>query len=92
LATIYEISLYNRMPFHLTDLLLLACALVSCTHGHSALPPVDPHHDGTPAGISPTYNCAARIAAYHYGQSLLPSRGTFKSLFEALQLQASLFI
>lgn len=38
-------------------------------------------------GVPPTFDCKARAAAYEYGKYLLPERGSFKTLFEALQLQ-----
>eukprot|EP00937_MAST-01D_sp_MAST-1D-sp2_P004825 g4825.t1 len=42
---------------------------------------------GTPPGVPSEYDCAFRKAAYEYGQKLLPKRGSFRTLFEALQLQ-----
>ena len=45
-------------------------------------------HAGTPPGITHSFDCAARKAAYSFGQTLLPGRGDFKTLFQALQLQA----
>lgn len=33
-----------------------------------------------------SFDCAARILAWQYGQQLVPHRGGFKSLFDALQL------
>jgi len=61
--------------------------------GLAAEPPTPPpsydfNHAGTPAGITPSFDCAARKAAYEFGSALLPTRGSFKSLFEALQLKA----
>ena len=55
--------------------------------GLTAAPPAF-NHAGTPPGITHTFDCAARKAAYSFGQALLPGRGDFKSLFQALQLQA----
>ena len=42
---------------------------------------------GTPPGVPPTFDCKARVAAWEYGKYLLPERGDFRTLFEALQLQ-----
>ena len=39
----------------------------------------DPHHNGNPPGISNTFDCASRKAAYEYGIKLLPQRGTFRT-------------
>jgi len=44
-------------------------------------------HEGTPSAVSATFDCKTRYAAYQYGQHLLPARGSFRTLFEALQLQ-----
>ena len=55
--------------------------------GLTAAPPAF-NHAGTPPGVSHSFDCAARKAAYSFGQALLPDRGDFKSLFQALQLQA----
>ena len=86
--------------------------------GVTAAPPAF-SHAGTPPGITHSFDCAARKAAYSFGQTLLPGRacppfepmghgpaarmrppshcdpcvlrgpgGSFKTLFEALQLQA----
>ena len=48
----------------------------------------DFYHSGTPPGITRSFDCAARKAAFTFGQTLLPARGSFKTLFQALQLQA----
>ena len=55
--------------------------------GLTAAPPAF-SHAGTPPGITHSFDCAARKAAYSFGQTLLPGRGDFKTLFQALQLQA----
>ena len=55
--------------------------------GLTAVPPAF-SHAGTPPGITHSFDCAARKAAYSFGQTLLPGRGDFKTLFQALQLQA----
>ena len=61
---------------------MLLCVLLTS----GAVPPFN--HAGTPPGITHSFDCAARKAAYSFGQALLPSRGSFKTLFQALQLQA----
>jgi hypothetical protein len=43
---------------------------------------------GTPPGITNAFDCKVRSFAYDYGKKLLPQRGDFRTLFEALQLQA----
>lgn len=43
---------------------------------------------GTPSGVPRSHDCAIREAAWRYGKTLLPSRGTFRSLHDALQLHA----
>lgn len=45
-------------------------------------------HSGTPSGIDPNTDCAIRKFAWEYGRKLQPSRGEFKSLYDALQLGA----
>jgi hypothetical protein len=42
---------------------------------------------GTPQGVPDLIDCAVREFAYNYGKSLLPDRGDFKTLFDAMQLQ-----
>ena len=52
----------------------------------SANPPfVNP---GTPGGVPPSYDCKVREHAWEYGKTTLPQRGDFKTLYDALQLQA----
>ena len=46
------------------------------------------YHHGSPAAVPKATDCAIRQAAYEYGQKLMPQRGTFPSLFDALQLGA----
>jgi len=43
-------------------------------------------HSGTPPGVPSSFDCAIREAAWAYGKRLLPARGTFRSLYDALQL------
>ena len=43
-------------------------------------------YSGTPAGVPPSFDCAARALAYTYGRQLAPHRGQFKSLYDALQV------
>eukprot|EP00041_Stephanoeca_diplocostata_P008798 m.131773 g.131773 ORF g.131773 m.131773 type:complete len:956 (+) comp17481_c0_seq4:331-3198(+) len=42
---------------------------------------------GTPSGVPISYDCAVRKAAWEFGKTTLPSRGDFRTLFDALQLQ-----
>ena len=46
-------------------------------------------YSGTPAGVPPSFDCAARGLAYTYGRQLAPHRGQFKSLYDALQVGVS---
>ena len=43
-------------------------------------------YNGTPTGVPPSFDCAARALAYSYGRQLAPHRGQFASLYDALQL------
>ena len=43
---------------------------------------------GSPAGVSQATDCAIRRAAWAYGKKLLPRKKSFKTLFDALQLDA----
>eukprot|EP00965_Chrysotila_dentata_P056210 1864140-Pleurochrysis_carterae.AAC.2 len=43
---------------------------------------------GTPPGVPIEIDCAVRTLGWNYGKQLLPERGDFKSLFDALQLHA----
>ena len=45
-------------------------------------------HSGTPVGVPASADCAIRQLAYEQGKKLVPRRGDFKSLFDALQLGA----
>jgi hypothetical protein len=45
-------------------------------------------HSGTPNGVSVENDCMLRRLALEYGQKLAPQKGTFRSLFDALQLSA----
>ena len=42
---------------------------------------------GTPQGVPASFDCAVREFAWEYGKHLLPDRGEFRTLFDALQLQ-----
>ena len=63
---------------------LILCARMAAST-KDAPPFINP---GTPPGISPSFDCAARVSAWNYGKYLLPQRGDFRTLFEALELQA----
>ena len=41
-------------------------------------------NSGTPDGVPASFDCALRSLAYDYGRALLPGRGTFRTLFDAL--------
>ena len=43
-------------------------------------------HSGTPSNVPNSTDCALRALAWDQGKKLLPERGVFKSLFDALQL------
>ncbi|CAE7459201.1 hypothetical protein AK812_SmicGene39094 [Symbiodinium microadriaticum] len=44
-------------------------------------------NSGTPEGVPEEYDCTIRELVWQQGQKLLPARGSFRSLFEAMQLQ-----
>ena len=44
------------------------------------------HNSGTPSNIPPSFDCAARAATWEHGKKLLPGRGEFVTLFDAMQL------
>ena len=74
----------------------IATAVALCGEVHSAAtapPPPPPPvpgmvHSGTPGGIPASTDCAVRKLAWEYGQKLQPSRGGFRTLYDALQLGA----
>jgi|EP01046_Picozoa_sp_COSAG06_P042502 hypothetical protein len=66
---------------------LLAAALAVGAVAQNVHPSGKMINGGTPAGVPATFDCKARSAAYEYGKYLLPERGEFRTLFEALQLQ-----
>jgi hypothetical protein len=45
-------------------------------------------NSGTPPGVPASFDCAIRSAAWEYGKKLMPARGSFRSLYDALQLGA----
>eukprot|EP00937_MAST-01D_sp_MAST-1D-sp2_P005490 g5490.t1 len=45
-------------------------------------------HSGTPTGVPASADCAIRKFAWERGQGMMPARGAFKSLYDALQLGA----
>ncbi len=56
-------------------------------------PPVVPkvhpmHNGGTPGGIPPKTDCNLRAFVWEAGKKLMPRRGSFKTLFDAMQLDA----
>jgi hypothetical protein len=46
------------------------------------------HNGGTPGGIPPATDCNLRRFMWEAGKKLMPRRGTFKTLFDAMQLEA----
>jgi hypothetical protein len=54
--------------------------------GHSGPPTFV--NSGTAGGTPHEFDCASRAYAWEYGKQLRPERGKFRSLFDALQLQA----
>eukprot|EP01060_Flectonema_neradi_P004382 TRINITY_DN12821_c0_g1_i1.p1 TRINITY_DN12821_c0_g1~~TRINITY_DN12821_c0_g1_i1.p1 ORF type:complete len:937 (+),score=210.86 TRINITY_DN12821_c0_g1_i1:61-2871(+) len=61
---------------------LVGCALAAYPEHPAFINP------GTPGGVPPSYDCTVREHAWEFGKSLLPSRGGFRTLFDALQLGA----
>jgi hypothetical protein len=49
---------------------------------------MDPFGTGTPPGVSKSFDCNAREHAWKFGKLTLPERGSFKTLYDALQLKA----
>jgi hypothetical protein len=43
---------------------------------------------GTPSWAPASFDCAVRRAAWEYGKATLPQRGSFRTLFDAMQLGA----
>ena len=68
----------------------LACLTLTLALARSTAQAAEPRlvHSGTPSGIDANTDCAIRKFAWEYGQTLQPARGSFKSLFDALQLGA----
>eukprot|EP00729_Bicosta_minor_P026454 gene26454-18651_t len=48
---------------------------------------VDPYWKGTPPGVTAEYDCALRMHAWAFAQKTMPRRGSFKTVYDALQLQ-----
>ena len=80
---------------------LLCCSVLGSNGGYSNLralklteisdPPISNGNfinSGTPSVVTVSFDCAARIYAYQYGQQIQPRHGTFVDLFDSLQLQA----
>ena len=66
-----------------TVLLLAASASAA-----GAPPSVRPmHNGGTPGGIPPKTDCNLREFMWEAGKKLMPRRGTFKTLFDSMQLE-----
>lgn len=68
---------------------LRALALLACVSGLAGQPSVHPmNNGGTPGGIPPLTDCNIRKFLWQAGQKLMPRRGTFKTLYDAMQLGA----
>jgi hypothetical protein len=52
-----------------------------------AITAADFHNSGTPKSIPAAFDCAVRVAAWKHGKTLLPGRGDFTTLFDAMQLE-----
>jgi len=62
-------------------------AALALTTGSSAQPQKSSLvHSGTPPWVGAPTDCAIRELAWRFGKTLQPSRGEFRSLFDALQL------
>ena len=49
---------------------------------------VNPFDSGTPGfGVSHGYDCALRTHVWQFAKTTLPERGSFKTVFDSLQLQ-----
>jgi hypothetical protein len=48
---------------------------------------VDPFNLGNPPGVSAHYDCEVRKHMWEFAKETLPHRGSFKTVFDALQLQ-----
>ena len=62
--------------------LVLASIMLAAAHAATMV------HSGTPPDVPASSDCAIRHIAWQYGRELLPNRGDFKTLFDALQLGA----
>ena len=75
-------SMSFPLPHSATFLRLMSAGLLSA-------PPAPPVpgmvYPGSPPGIPAAVDCGVRELAWQYGKSLLPERGEFKSLYEAMQ-------
>lgn len=73
------------------------CTSWSGTSGHPTPPPPSPpcppgqtcfHNQGTREGVTKSYDCAVRTHAWEFAKTTLPQRGSFRTAYDALQLQA----
>ena len=77
---------------------LLALSVASGARAPLGSPPAPPprgrifpmHNGGTPGGIPPKTDCNVREFMWDAGQKLMPRRGSFKTLFDAMQVLACL--
>ena len=73
--------------------MIMASALISALIAQTSAPPYHATgpgtgmpNPGTPQNVPADVDCEVRKLAYEYGKHLLPERGSFRTLFEALQL------
>jgi hypothetical protein len=57
-------------------------SLYQTRNPHNGMP-----NPGTPAQVPVDVDCAVRRLAWEYGKHLMPARGKFRTLFDAMQLQ-----
>ena len=69
-----------------------------CVSWSGSVPPQPPpacpagevcfHNHGTRPGVTKSFDCAVRKHAWEFAQATLPDRGSFRTAYDALQLQA----
>jgi hypothetical protein len=69
---------------------LLCVALLPAVAVAAAAAPAAPafRNQGTPPNVSASFDCESRRHAYEFAKTTLPHRGEFRTVFDALQLQA----
>ena len=59
----------------------------TCAHRGGSAPCADPFDPGRQPGVPVSYDCAVRRQAWDFAKATLPRRGSFKTVYDALQLQ-----